>query len=156
MVNTSEARWQADAFGSFALFEDRDAAKFEHLGVNIGVLRPGQASCMYHEEEDQEAFLVLLGECLLIVEGEERPLKQWDFFHCPPHTKHVFVGAGDGPCTLLAMGARSSKGAVYPVDDVAIRHNAGVKEETTTGDVAYKGVEPPKPTEFDPRWLPGG
>jgi len=156
VVNTSKARWQADAFGRFALFEDREAAKFEHLGVNIGVLEPGQPSCMYHEEDDEEDFLVLAGECLLIVEGEERPLKQWDFVHCPPHTRHVFVGAGDGPCTLLAMGARVSKGVVYPVDEVAIRYDAGVKEETTSGDVAYKDIAPPEPTEFDPNWLPGG
>lgn len=156
MLNVADARWQADAFGRFTLFEDRETAKFEHLGVNIGVLEPGQPACMYHAEPDGEAFLVLSGECLLIVEGEERPLKQWDFFHCPPDTRHVIVGAGEGPCAVLAIGARINKGVVYPVDEVALRHNAGVKEETDTGDVAYQDIAPPKPTEFDPSWLPGG
>jgi hypothetical protein len=30
---------------------------------------------MYHWEADQEHFLVLSGDALLIVEGEERPLR---------------------------------------------------------------------------------
>jgi quercetin dioxygenase-like cupin family protein len=31
---------------------------------------------MYHRENGQEAFLVLAGSCVLIVEDEERPLKR--------------------------------------------------------------------------------
>ena len=62
---------------------------------------------MYHWEADQEDFLVLDGEALLIVEGEERALRPWDFVHCPAETKHVIVGAGDGNCVLLAIGARN-------------------------------------------------
>ncbi len=61
---------------------------------------------MYHWEADQEDFLVVSGEALLIVEGEERPLRQWDFVHCPPGTKHTILGAGDGPCIVVAVGAR--------------------------------------------------
>ena len=102
------------------------------------MLEPGQPNCMYHGENAQEDFLVLYGECLLLVEGQERPLKQWDFVHCPPWTEHVFVGAGSGPCAILMVGARpEDEGLRYPVVDVARRHNAGVAEETTSGDEAY-------------------
>jgi uncharacterized cupin superfamily protein len=52
------------------------------LGMSIQVLAPGEPNSMYHWEAEQEDFLVLSGEALLIVEGQERPLKQWDFVHC--------------------------------------------------------------------------
>ena len=67
------------------------------------MLGPGEPIGMYHWETDQEDFLVLSGEALLIVEGQERPLRQWDFVHCPPKTEHMIVGAGDGPCVVLAI-----------------------------------------------------
>jgi uncharacterized cupin superfamily protein len=86
---------------------------------------------MYHWEADQEDFLVLSDEALLIVEGEERPLRQWDFVHCPAETKHIIVGAGDAPCAVLAVGAREHQGAAgwggYTVDETALRHGAGVE-----------------------------
>jgi uncharacterized cupin superfamily protein len=85
---------------------------FPELGINICVLRPGEPSCMYHEEEAQEDFLVLSGECLLVVEGDGRQLRAWDFFHCPPGTAHVLVGAGSGPCLVLAVGARHEGRAI--------------------------------------------
>ena len=95
-----DARWfESDGLGLYASFEGENA-RFAELGVGIGILRPGEPSCMYHAEEAQEDFLVLAGECLLIVEGQERLLKAWDFVHCPPWTEHVFVGAGDGPCSF--------------------------------------------------------
>ncbi len=78
---------------------------FDQIGISLYVLGPGEPMAMYHWETDQEDFLVLSGEALLIIEGEERPLRQWDFVHCPPGTKHVIVGAGDGPCTVFAVGA---------------------------------------------------
>jgi uncharacterized cupin superfamily protein len=153
-LNVADAKWLTDAFGSYTRFEGDGPAKFATLGINIGVFAPGQASCMYHGEADSEAFLVLSGECLLLIEGEERRLKQWDFLHCPPWTEHVFVGAGDGPCTLLALGPRTEKGVIYPASELAQRHNAGVPETTPEPDVAYKGTAPSVPTEFDPSWLP--
>jgi uncharacterized cupin superfamily protein len=139
VVNAREARWwHGEGFGSTCVFEG--AARFPEVGINIKVLDPGQPACRYHGENAQENFLVLAGECLLLVEGEERPLKQWDFVHCPPWTQHVFVGAGDGPCTILMIGARpEQEELLYPVVDVALRHNAGVATETTSGDDAYAG-----------------
>ncbi len=98
----------------------------------------GQSNCMYHGEATQEDFLILAGECLLLVEGEERPLKAWDFVHCPAWTEHVFVGAGSGPCAILMIGSRVKEDAIiYPVSEVAQKHGAGVEQETTEPREAY-------------------
>ena len=113
---------------------------------------------MYHWEADQEDFLVLSGEGVLIVEGEERPLRQWDFVHCPANAKHVIVGAGDAPCVVLAVGARDKSvdnpnWGGYTVDEVALRHGAGVEEETTKPEEAYAGLTRRQPTRYQPEWL---
>jgi uncharacterized cupin superfamily protein len=136
VLNAREAEWYAkEGLGASVGFEGN--VRFTQYGVNIQVLDPGEPNSMYHGEEDQEDFLVLHGECLLIVEGEERPLKAWDFVHCPPYTRHVFVGAGDGPCAILMVGGRNGEGLVYPVDETALKHDAGVSEETPDPKVAY-------------------
>jgi uncharacterized cupin superfamily protein len=112
---------------------------------------------MYHWEDDQEDFLVLAGEALLIVEGEERPLRQWDFVHCPARTKHVIVGAGSEPCLVLAVGSRTASGegwGAYPVDEAAIRHGAGVREETAKPEEAYVGWPASAASAYREGWLP--
>jgi uncharacterized cupin superfamily protein len=122
---------------------------FPHFGINVHVLEPGEPASLYHAEEAQEAFLVLHGECLLVVEDEERTLRQWDFFHAPPWTAHVLIGAGDGPCAILMVGARNAgDGLVYPVSETARKHRAGVEQEATTGAEAYgsMGWRPPEPS----------
>jgi uncharacterized cupin superfamily protein len=154
VVNAREALWKEGAFGAYTRFEGD--ARFEQIGINIGVLQPGQVGCMYHGEEDQEDFLVLSGECLLLIEGEERPLRAWDFVHCPPWTEHVFVGAGDGPCAILAVGGRSGKDVVYPRAEVALRHGAGVEEETTSGGEAYASFPDDTETSYRDGWLGSG
>lgn len=145
VVNAREAPWwHTDAFGSSCGFEGE--ARFAEFGINIHVLSPGEPNCMYHGENAQEDFLVLFGECLLIVEGEERPLRQWDLVHCPAWTEHVFVGAGSGPCGILMVGARPENEELrYPVVDVARKHNAGVETETSSGREAYAPF--PRPTQ---------
>ena len=139
IVNARDARWwHHDTFGSAVTFEGDDA-HFSEFGINIQVLAPGEPNCMYHGENAQEDFLVLFGDCLLLVEGEERRLKQWDFVHCPAWTQHVFVGAGTGPCGILMVGARpQDEELLYPVVDVARNHGAGVPKETTSGREAYE------------------
>ena len=108
------------------------------LGFRLHVLEPGKPSTMYHRESGQEDFLVLSGECLLIVEGEERPLRAWDLVHAAPNTTHAFVGAGDGPCVMLMVGARRDEGTIlYPRDETALKHGAGVEEDTDQPSVAY-------------------
>jgi uncharacterized cupin superfamily protein len=112
---------------------------------------------MYHWEADQEDFLVLAGEALLLVEGQERPLRQWDFVHCPPRTNHIIVGAGDGPCTILAVGAREHQTGDwgrYTVSDVALRHGVGVEEETDDAEVAYARFAASEPTRYRDGLLP--
>jgi len=153
VVNAREARWREGDFGAYTRFEGD--VHFPQIGINIGILAPGQPSCMYHGEDEQEDFLVLSGECLLLVEGEERRLKAWDFVHCPAWTEHVFVGAGDGPCALLAVGSRVGDDVVYPVSELAQRHRAGVERETKEAKEAYAGLPEDRPVAFDERWLTG-
>ena len=106
------------------------AAPFRDFGVNVRVLWPGDPSALYHSEGVQEGFLVLAGECTLIVEEEERTLRQWDYFHCPAGTRHIFVGAGDGPCAILMIGVRPEVEALhYPVSEVAARHGASAAKD---------------------------
>jgi uncharacterized cupin superfamily protein len=138
VVNARDARWfESDGMGLYTPFNS-EAARFTQFGFNIGILRPGEPNCMYHAEDAQEDFLVLSGECLLIVEGEERRLKAWDFVHCPPMTRHVFVGAGDGPCVVVAVGARTKgRDLVYPRDEAALGHGASVEKKTSDPGEAY-------------------
>jgi uncharacterized cupin superfamily protein len=151
VLNAREAEWLDGHFGAYTRFEGEP--RFPKLGLNIGVLAPGQPACWYHGEDDQEDFLVLNGECLLLIEGEERRLRQWDFVHCPAWTEHVFVGAGDGPCAILAVGTRVGEGVVYPRSELALRHGAGVQRETRKPDEAYAGIRPDTEVPFRPDWL---
>jgi quercetin dioxygenase-like cupin family protein len=144
VVNVRDAEWfSSDTRGARCAFENeygRPPIEFGQLGINVTVLEPGQ-TVLYHAEPNQEAFLVLSGECALLVEGEERRLRPWDFFHSSPWTEHGFVGAGDGPCLILMVGSRSGPEARYPVSQLATRHGAGVAEETSDWRAAYAGVE---------------
>jgi quercetin dioxygenase-like cupin family protein len=148
VVSIPDAAWVTnDVLGDACIFEGDDAP-LPDIGYTLAVFQPGQAS-RYHSEANQEDFLVLAGECLLVIEGEERPLKAWDFVHCPPETEHAFVGAGDGPCLIFMSGARKGwpeKGIVYPRSEVALRHGAGVETETTSPAEAYARF---------PKWRPG-
>jgi uncharacterized cupin superfamily protein len=127
------------------------------LGIHLVTLGPGEPMAMYHWEADQEDFLVLDGEALLIVEGEERPLRQWDLVHCPPGTKHVIVGAGDAHCLVVAVGARDRSTGPdwggYTVDQAALRHGAGVEQETTDPMQAYARVPHREPSRYRVGWL---
>jgi uncharacterized cupin superfamily protein len=157
VLNARDARWRdRKGRGLRCLFEGEPA--FPQVGVSLYVLAPGEPIGMYHWEADQEDFLVLDGEALLIVEGEERPLRRWDLVHCPAGTEHIIVGAGDGPCVVLGLGARErSTGADwggYTVNDVALRHGAGVEQETTDADEAYARFPQSEPTRCRPGSLP--
>jgi uncharacterized cupin superfamily protein len=158
VLNAREAPWiERKGRGVYCEFEgDED---FSQLGINLQVLAPGEPMAMYHWEADQEDFLVLAGEALLIVEGEERPLRQWDLAHCPAGTNHVIVGAGGKPCLVLAVGARDrSTGpdwGAYTVAEAALRHGAGVEQETTDKEQAYARFPERKPSRYREGWLPG-
>jgi uncharacterized cupin superfamily protein len=159
VLNAAEARWQRRP-GRGVICEFEGKVEFPQVGVNLRVLPPGERMAMYHWEADQEDFLVLAGEALLIVEGEERPLRRWDFVHCPAGTRHTIVGAGEEPCLVLALGARiHSRGAdwgAYTVDPAALRHGAGVEAETSDQREAYARFPKPRRTDFRPEFLPAG
>jgi uncharacterized cupin superfamily protein len=128
-------------------FEPEDAP-WPDTGVNIQIMQPGQPNGRYHSEPVQEDFMVLHGECIVILEGQERPLRQWDFLHCPAGTEHIFVGAGDGPCAVLMIGSRRKNEAHYPVSEVAAKYDASASRETDEPAEAYADWrrEPWRPT----------
>jgi uncharacterized cupin superfamily protein len=147
VVNVRDTAWMAHhAFGSGCVFESRESASFPELGINVSVVEPGQPLCLYHEEAAQEDFLVLAGEAVLLVNGVERPLRAWDFFHCPAGTEHVIVGAGGGPAIVLAVGARHEPERLrYPASELAARYGASADKETTEPREAYSRFERPQP-----------
>jgi len=156
VLNARAGRWRLwDGLGARLSVEgDTD---FPQVGVNLYVLFPGEPIGMYHWEATQEDFLVVSGEALLVVGGEERPLRQWDFVHCPRLTRHIIVGAGDGPCAVLAVGAREhgpdEVWGGYSVDEVAQRHGAGVDRETDDAGVAYAHLPARSWAPYRDGWL---
>jgi quercetin dioxygenase-like cupin family protein len=162
VLNACESRWRDEGpLGVYCTFEGK--RRFPQLGMNVNVLQPGQALGMYHRENGQEGFLVLAGACTLIVEGQERQLRAWDFFHCPPGTEHVIVGSGDAPAVVVAFGARGrgrGGGVVYRVSDAAARHGASVARETRNPTEAYAkahaGLPRSRWVAYRDGWLPGG
>src|SRR5215216_1310321 len=138
-VNVRDAAWVTnEVLGSACTFEGEGTPPFGEIGFTLGMLQPGQPSGLYHRESNQEDFLVLAGECVLLIEGEERRLRAWDFVHCPPETEHIFVGAGAGPCVIFMAGARTNaRDTVYERSDVALRHGAGVERATSESREAY-------------------
>jgi uncharacterized cupin superfamily protein len=162
VLNARDARWyHREGRGEILPLTGygEDEKYFPQVGVNLYVLGSREPIGMYHWEADAEDFLVLAGEALLIVEGEERPLRQWDFVHCPPETKHIVVGAGDGPCVVLAVGARENQEGEgwggYSVDAAALRHGAGVEEETNDVRIAYARFPQSRPAPYRDGLLPG-
>ena len=148
VVNVRDAQWLTSEkgdkkpSGSECSFESQQF-EFPQVGIRLHVLEPGEPNGLYHSESEQEAVLVLSGVCTLLVEGEERLMRPWDFFHSPAGTEHIFVGAGDGPCVILMAGSRSEDWQVlYPVSELAARYGASAEKETSEPDQAYVRVEP--------------
>jgi uncharacterized cupin superfamily protein len=149
IVNLADAPARAHSRRATIIDLEPEDADWPDTGVNVQVMQPGQPNCRYHSEPVQEDFLVLHGECIAIVDGVERRLRQWDFFHCPAGVPHVFVGAGDGPSAVLMIGSRRLDEAHYPVNEVAARYGASVTEPTDEPAVAYADwrQEPRRPVE---------
>ena len=154
VVNAAETRWRDyGRLGAACDFQGK--RPFRQIGINVNVLDPGEPLAMYHRENHQEGFLVLAGECLLVVEGQERTLAAWDFVHGPGGTEHAIVGAGEGPAVVLAVGARGRrKGITYLVESAALRRGAGVDQETTRSAEAYAGFPRAKRCSYRLGWLP--
>jgi uncharacterized cupin superfamily protein len=157
VLNMRDAVWRhVEGRGAVSVVGDdfEGERQFAQVGVNPFVLEPGEPMALYHSEADQEDFLVVSGEAVLIVEGKERPLGAWDFVHCPPNTKHVIIGAGTGPCLVIAVGGRERDSLGFTVDEVAKRHGCSVEKDTTDGGVAYASIPPRQPTAYRDGWLP--
>ena len=168
VLNARDAQWRrCEGRGKWPRLEGATPI-FPQLGIGLTVLEPGEPMAMYHWETDQEDFLVLAGEALAIVEGQERPLRRWDFLHCPAGTNHVIVGAGQGPCVVFSVGSRehhtyrtagghiegTDDWGAYTVDEAALRHGACVEKETSDASVAYARFPEPVTTRYREGWLP--
>jgi len=142
VINARDARWSSvGPLGIYCNFEGK--RRFKQFGININVLQPGEGIGMYHRERAQEGFLVVAGECILVVEQQERPLRTWDFVHMPGGTDHMIVGAGGGPSIVVAVGARGrgvGGGTVYVASEAAARHGVSVEKDTTSSAEAYKEI----------------
>jgi uncharacterized cupin superfamily protein len=146
VVNVRGARWMHNDMRSVCRFGGEGEAHFDDLGIGLYWIQPGKPMSLYHHEAGQEDFLILRGGCTLLVDGEERPLSAWDFFHCPPRTAHTIVNTGTEPALILAVGARKEKGSArYPFDPVAAARGAGVPDSTTPADEAYAAFGKPVP-----------
>jgi uncharacterized cupin superfamily protein len=162
VLNARDARWRSRPGRQSVSFTGSDDwtadTLFPMLGVNLAVLESGEPNSVYHWETETEAFLVLRGEALLIVEGQERPLRQWDFVHCPPKTEHVIVGAGDGPCVVLCMSSRENQQfgpyGEYTVNEAAARYGASSPEVTQETDIADASWPESQPSRYRDGWLP--
>jgi uncharacterized cupin superfamily protein len=163
VLNARAARWFATPGRGHGLpltgvDEDEAETFFPMLGMSIRVVGAGEPTTTYHWETEQEDFLVLSGEGILLVEGHERRVAQWDFVHCPPETRHAFVGVGAEPCVLLCASSRQFQKdgpwGYYCPDPVAERYNAASPEETQDTTVAYARFAPGRPVPYPPGLLP--
>jgi uncharacterized cupin superfamily protein len=156
VLNARDARWfhreGRDSLPLTGCDEHEAETFFPMLGMSIQVLAPGEPNAMYHWETEQEDFLVLAGEAIVIVEGRERALRQWDFVHCPPETRHVFVGAGGEPCVILASSSRQFQKdgpwGYYVANETARRHDASPAVDTQDGELAYADVPSSQPSRY--------
>jgi uncharacterized cupin superfamily protein len=155
VVNVSDATAMGMDDSQYRFIFEGTPRSFPHFGINVRVLGPGKPAAMYHAEAGQEAFLVLAGEAILIVEEQERLLRQWDFVHCPPNTAHVIVGAGDSRCVILMVGVRNAgRDLIYPASTAAAKHQASVAQDTHDPATAYAGWAQAKPARYP--WPPQG
>jgi uncharacterized cupin superfamily protein len=143
ILNLADIGWSTvPGGGTWCVFESPQAPS-KTLGIGVHILWPGDMPGYYHAESDQEGFLVLSGECVAVVEGEERRMRPWDYFHCPPGTAHITIGAGDGPCAILMVGTRSPDNTTrYTPEPAAARYGAAVERATGSAREAYVGWPP--------------
>jgi uncharacterized cupin superfamily protein len=163
VLNARDGRWvekpgQGHSLALTGIEKHEAETLFPMLGMSIRVMNPGEPSTTYHWETEQEDFLVLAGEAILIIDGQERSLRQWDFVHCPPESRHAFVGAGTGPCVLLCASSRQFQNngpwGYYCSDPIAERYNASSPEDTQNPERAYARFAPGRFTRYPRNLLP--
>ena len=84
VVNARDAAWLTnETFGGVCIFEsddfvlrerpDLEPVEVEGAGFTLARDQTGQASGLYHAEtKTQEDFLVVAGECIVLIEEQER------------------------------------------------------------------------------------
>ena len=156
VVNAREVRWRA-AEGRAPVSDFDGEHPFDQVGVRLTVIGPGEPMSLYHSEAGQEDFLVFRGEAVLVIEGQERALRAWDFVHCPPGAGHAIIGAGSGSCVVVSVGSREHRdgpdAVIYPPDELAARHGVSVERETRDPREAYADVPQRAPVPYRPGWL---
>jgi mannose-6-phosphate isomerase-like protein (cupin superfamily) len=143
IANVADLRWETLPGGGTWCGFGSPTAPSPLLGIGVHVLYPGDKPGYYHAESNEEGFLVLSGECIAIVEGEEQRLRQWDYLHCPPGTAHITVGTGNAPCALLMVGTRSPDAKIdYLVEPAAAKYGASVETASNSPREVYKDRPP--------------
>jgi uncharacterized cupin superfamily protein len=146
VINARDARWMHNDMRSVCKFGGEGPAHFDDLGIGLYWIEPGRPMTLYHHEAGQEDFLILRGECVLVIETQERTVRAWDLVHCPPGTAHTLIAAGTESALILAVGARRERGSArYPVAAAAIRHGAGVPDAQTSARDHYVTFGTPRP-----------
>jgi uncharacterized cupin superfamily protein len=143
ILNLAQMCWNGfPGGGAWTTFES-GPEESDRLGIGVHILWPGDSPGYYHTEEDLEGFLVLSGECVAIVEGEEYRMRAWDYLHSPPGTAHITVGAGTEPCAILMYGTRTKGAAIrYLPDPVAARYGHSVQRESGSPQEVYADRPP--------------
>jgi uncharacterized cupin superfamily protein len=147
-----DMRWVENAMGAYC--DLADGEDFPQFAINLNVLPRGSPMAIYHREPYQEGFLVLRGTCVLVVEGEELPLRQWDYFNCPPDVAHVVVGTGEEPALVLAVGHCGPEKASYPPEPLAAAYRASTDDEHDAR-AAYERFGPLEDVPFREEFLTG-
>ena len=159
VLNVADADWKTGVFGSYTTFEQQERGRSADVradGDERLAPRARAAALPLPRRGDQEAFLVIKGDAVLIVEEQERQLRAWDLVHTPPWADHVIVGAGDGGLHVAAFGTRL--GDVRCVTRAASLRSSTARVSSRrrpTPTSPTRDVPPDVPVQFSPGWLPG-
>ena len=117
VVNAREARWlhrpgRGDALPLTGCDEFEAETFFPMLGMSMQVFPPSEPNGTYHWETEQEDFLVLAGEALAIVEGQERPLSSGTSYtaHPRPDTCSLALATSRVSSSLRRRGSSRKTG----------------------------------------------
>lgn len=80
----------------------------DSFGVNLIVLQPGQRGRIHAHERQDEVYLVLEGELMLLIKGVEHVLGEDRVVRVGPAVRRQLVNAGAQRLVLLALGGSGS------------------------------------------------
>ena len=84
----------------------------ESFGLNVVEIEPGYSIPEHDElERDQEeVFVVLDGECVMVVDGEDHPAPAGTFVRVAPKPLRTIRNDGDAPARVLIVSAPTTSG----------------------------------------------